>query len=151
MNKVMGKSNKGGGPLSVKERLIGLLPMICLVHCAGTALLAAVLPAAALWMHNEWLEGLLSLLSALLIGTLVLRRRKAVDLIAVLFGATLALGLVGWIWDLSWLRHGSLLLLVGVQVLFMRERRVLQHDHECHAAECCAASDAPPACPDNQI
>lgn len=115
-----------------KGRIVGLLPLLCLIHCVGTAILASLMPAAALLLHNEWLEGLLSLFSVLLIGTLVLRGRSLADGLSILFGVTVLLGGVGWIGHFSWLRHGSLLLLVGVQLLWLRQRR-LQHRH-LHAA-----------------
>ncbi len=114
-------------PPSVKDRLAAMLPLLCLVHCAGTAVLASVMPAAAMWLHNEWLEGVLSLFSALLIGTLVLRRPSPLDAIAVLFGAAVAVGALGWICNLAWFRHGSLLMLVGVQALWFRDHRRRHH------------------------
>jgi len=137
-------------PSFAKERLISLLPMLCLVHCVGTAVLASAMPAAALWMRSEWLEGLLSLLSALLTGAMVLRRRPSAGIIAP-FGATLLLGISGWVWDLSWLRHGSLLLLVGVQLLLLRQRHFHAHlwgeganahaHTHSHASCSCAAAE----------
>src|SRR5262249_48080737 len=117
-----------GPPLSFKERLIGLLPTLCLVHCIGTAIIGAVMPATTLWMHNPWLEGGLSLLSVGLIGTLILRGRAGLDLLTGLFLGTVAVGVVGWVAHIDFLRHGGLLLLVGVQLLWLRQRRA-EHSH----------------------
>ena len=125
-------SSTSGAPdtsaTSLKERLIGLLPTLCLIHCIGTAIIGSVMPAAALWMHNPWLEGVLSLLSGLLIGFLILRRRAGFDLLTGLFLGSVGIGLIGWIAHLDFLRHGSLLLLVGVQLLWLRQRRA-EHSH----------------------
>lgn len=116
------------GP-SLKEKLLGLLPTLCLIHCVGTAVLGSLMPAVALWMHSPWLEGGLSLLSVLLIGALVLRRRAGFDLLTGLFLATVVVGAAGWLLRVDMLRHGFLLLLVGVQLMWLRQRRA-QHSHD---------------------
>jgi hypothetical protein len=108
---------------SLKERLVGLLPLLCLVHCVGTAILASVMPAAALWMENDLLEAGLSALSALLISVLVLRQR-GLGWLTLLLGAVLAVGATGWLVHSSWLRHGALLGLCAVQLLWLYERRL---------------------------
>jgi hypothetical protein len=109
------------GP-SLKERLVGLLPLLCLIHCVGTAVLASLMPAAALWMENEWLEGGLSALSALLIGFLVVYRR-GLSWLGVLFASVVALGVAGWVGHYAWLRHGALVGMVAVQLLWLHQRR----------------------------
>lgn len=133
--------------LFAKERLLGFLPMLCLVHCVGTGVLAVLMPGAALWMNSDWLEGLLSILSALLIGTLVLRpvpggaarwataesaHRKGVYWMRGLFAITILLGLCGWGFKVHFLRHGSLLLLIVVQLLWLRERRTVHRQGAYH-------------------
>jgi hypothetical protein len=123
-----------GATPPLKDRLVGILPALCLVHCVGTALVGALMPAAALWLHSPWLEGTLSLLSALLIGALVLRRRAGFDLLTGLYAATVAVGLVGWVARIDLLRHGSLLFLVGVQLMWLRQRRA-HHHHDGHRHE----------------
>lgn len=116
------------GP-SLKEKIVGLLPTLCLIHCIGTALLGSLMPAVALWMHSPWLEGGLSLLSVLMSGFLVLRRRAGFDLLTKFFLVTVAVGIAGWLLRIDLLRHGSLLLLVGVQLMWLRQRRA-QHSHD---------------------
>jgi hypothetical protein len=113
-------------PPSPRSRLASLLPVLCLIHCIGTALFAAAMPAAALWMRNEWLEGGLTLLSAVLIGAQVLRRNPDSDPA----GASLAIYLsavvmsaLGWLYGQEWPRHIGLLLLVAAQLFWLRSRR----------------------------
>lgn len=135
-------------PRPLRERIVGILPLLCLIHCVGTAIVAVAMPAAALWMRNEWLEGGLTALSAILIGSLVLRRRPAgdgddvsdpINPSVALYIAAVVLAAIGWLYDADWLRHGSLLLLVATQLVWLRARgrRPLQ------TCEC--AHDAGPA------
>ncbi len=111
---------------SLRTRLVGLLPVLCLIHCVGTALFAAAMPAAALWMRNEWLEGGLTLLSAVLIGLQVSRRSPDTDpagvSLAIYLSAVVMSGL-GWIYGQEWPRHIGLLLFVGAQLFWLRSRR----------------------------
>jgi hypothetical protein len=127
--------------------------MLCLVHCVATALLASLMPAAALWLHSDWLEGPLSILSVLIIGAMVLRRRRGIDRLSAFFLLSVSVGGAGCLLDVSFMRHGGLVLLVAVQGLWLLERRALHrqlhrrteadglapsaHSHgRCHGATC---------------
>lgn len=124
---------------SSKSRLAALLPLLCMIHCVGTAVLATTLPAAALWLHSAWLEAGLALVSVVVIGLFVLRRPQLADGLTGLFLAAVALGVIGWAGGIEWARHGSLLMLIGVQALWLRERRrvVAAADCACHGHAVC--------------
>jgi hypothetical protein len=128
----MAKTPTAVSPPSLREKFLGLLPTLCLIHCIGTAILGSLMPAVALWMHSPWLEAGLSLLSVLLIGVLILRRRVGFDLLTGLFLSTVAVGAAGWILRIDSLRHASLLFLVGVQLLWLRQRRAQHHHDDGH-------------------
>lgn len=113
-------------PPSLRSRLVSLLPVLCLIHCVGTALFAAAMPAAALWMRNEWLEGSLTLLSAILIGVQVLRRspdRDPAGASLAIYLSAVGLSALGWLYGQEWPRHIGLLLFVAAQLTWLRSRR----------------------------
>jgi hypothetical protein len=122
----------------LRLRVAALLPVLCLIHCIVTALLAAALPAAALWLHSEWLEGTLTLLSALATGMPLLRRWGEHDrqgLSLALFLAAVTLSGVGWIYDQEPPRLLGLLLFIATQLAWWRSRR--------RQAACACATPAP--------
>lgn len=90
------------------------------------ALFAAALPAAALWLRSDWLEGGLTLLSSILIGSALVRRRPERDpegLSLALFSAAVALCALGWLYDQEPPRHIGLLLFVATQLVWLRSQR----------------------------
>lgn len=130
----------------LRTRLAGVLPVLCLIHCIGTALFAAAMPAAALWMRSEWLEGGLTVLSAVLIGGPVLRRDRDTDpegLSLALFLAAVVLSALGWLYGQESPRHIGLMMFVATQIVWMRSRRGRAAACECahHTPSVVLASD----------
>ncbi len=109
----------------LRARIAALLPVLCLIHCIATALFAAALPAAALWLHSEWLEAAMTALSMLVIGAPLLRRRDRdpEGLSLALFAAAVALSGLGWLYGQEPPRHLGLLLFVATQLVWLRSRR----------------------------
>jgi len=121
----------------LRARIAALLPVLCLIHCIATALFAAALPAAALWLRSEWLEAALTALSVIVIGIPLLRRRDRdpEGLSLALFSAAVALSGLGWLYEQDPPRHLGLLLFVATQLVWLRSRRA-------HSS-CACATPAP--------
>lgn len=110
----------------LRMRLTALLPILCLIHCVGMALFAAALPAAALWLRSDWLEGGLTFLSSIVIGGALVRRgpeRDPEGLSLALFSAAMALCGLGWLYEQEVPRHIGLLLFVATQLVWLRSQR----------------------------
>lgn len=114
------------------SRLLAAVPALCFVHCVGSVGLALALPAAAsLWSSSDWLEGPLWLVSLVVVGVMLLRRKMTRSASAAMFMLALSAGGLGFIQDVELAKRVSLLLLVGIQVISWRQQRSLVAARVC--------------------
>lgn len=108
----------------LQEKLGGVVSVLCLIHCLGTAVVALLLPALASQLRIEWLEGVLTLAAVLLIGrSLRQQDEKQLPLPVGLFVAALLALLCGVVFGKEIGQQIGLFLLVLTQLAMLRGRR----------------------------